>query len=391
MPKIIRRRMFEIMQYYEHFNNEQLDNVFYWLEKVNCKYLAVKHDKDEKESHFHIYVQLEDARAFDDIARQCKIKKQYIQKIEKGFDNALAYAFHLSESAKNDGKYLYDESAVIRSKGVDVSAIFAKNEEIEEKKNHKSNIKALMLKYGECEISKRDLLDKINASDYNDNALLMKKMREYRQLKVRERNMQVIYICGESGSGKTTFAKYMARLQNYDYFVSGSGKDVLDGYDKEECIILDDFRADAFTKAELFKLTDNNTNSSVKSRYQNKDISYCKLMVITSIKTPHTLYNWETYEDKDETFKQFARRINNCFIYIANNGDLWECRYEDTDKPTNPTLKKKAPFTMQEVFAVLGIERRIGGDVMSRIYEAVLKDVQEHNESTNDGADDLPF
>lgn len=154
---------------------------------------------------------------------------------------------------------------------------------------------------------------------------------------------------------------------------------------------MDDLRADAFTKAELFKLTDNNTNSSVKSRYQNKDISYCKLMIITSIKTPHSLYNWTDITDKDETFKQFSRRLNNTFLYITNNGDIWECKYEDNEKPLKGVLKNKAPFTMQEVFAVLGIEKRVGEDLFKEIYKLVRDDVQAHKDSNNDGADDLPF
>lgn len=391
MPKIKTYRQFEFMQEFKYFDTNALDSVFSWLDNLDCKYLAVKHDKDDKAEHFHLFVKMTNARSFDDIARQIKTKKQYLNKIEKSWDSALAYAFHLSETAKNDGKFKYDTTAVIRSKDVDVSAIFEKNKDYEEKKRNNEELKKLILQYGECELSKRDLLASMTADDYNRNALLIKRMREYRQLKVRDRDMQVIYICGESGSGKTTLAKYFAKIQGLDYFVSGSGKDVLDGYDKEECIILDDLRADAFTKAELFKLTDNNTNSSVKSRYQNKDISYCKLMIITSIKTPHTLYNWSDIEDKDETFKQFSRRLNNTFLYITNNGDIWECKYEDSEKPTKGTLKNKAPFSMQEVFAVLGIEKRIGENLFKEIYKLVRDDVQAHKDSNNDGADDLPF
>lgn len=391
MPKIKTYRQFELMQYFEHFDTAALESVFCWLDKLDCKYLCVKHDKDTKAEHFHLYVKMVNARTFDDIARQCNVKKQYLQKIEKNWDSALAYAFHLTDSAKDDGKYRYDENAVIRSKDVDVSAIFEKHKDYEEKKMKNEELKKLILQYGECEISKRDLLSSMSADDYNRNALLIKRMREYRQLKVRDRDMQVIFISGESGSGKTTLAKYFAKIQGLDYFVSGSGKDVLDGYDKEECIILDDLRADAFTKAELFKLTDNNTNSSVKSRYQNKDISYCKLMIITSIKTPHSLYNWTDITDKDETFKQFSRRLNNTFLYITNNGDIWECKYEDNEKPLKGVLKNKAPFTMQEVFAVLGIEKRVGEDLFKEIYKLVRDDVQAHKDSNNDGADDLPF
>lgn len=390
MPKIRKHRQIEIMQYYEHFNNEQLENVFRWLDNLDCSYLCVQHDRDESRApHFHLFIKLENARTFEDIASQCNIKKQYVQKIEKGWKNALAYAFHLTDSAKNDGKYRYDESAVIRKKNVDVQAIFDINTQYEEDKLKEEDLKKYIFKYGECEISKKELLDKLDAKTFNKHALLIKRMREYRLMKVRDRDMQVLYICGASGSGKTTVAKYFARVFGYDYFVSGSGKDVLDGYDKEECIILDDLRADVFTKAELFKLTDNNTNSSVKSRYNNKDISYCKLMIITSIKTPHTLYNWED-GDKDETFKQFARRLNNVFIYIHENGDVWECRYTDPQNANCHIDRKQAPFDMQQVFSVLGIERRVGYDVMKTIYEKVVEDITKDTSEKAKG-EDLPF
>ena len=59
-----------------------------------------------------------------------------------------------------------------------------------------------------------------------------------------ERHMDVIYIYGTSGTGKTTFAKHIAQQRNLTTFISGSGNDFLDGYTQEECIILDDFRGE---------------------------------------------------------------------------------------------------------------------------------------------------
>jgi energy-coupling factor transporter ATP-binding protein EcfA2 len=234
-------------------------------------------------------------------------------------------------------------------------------------------------------MSKSQLLQQLSAKEYLSCAKDFKKMQEYRIMKVRDRNMQVIYITGPSGSGKSTLAKYMARISNYDAFISGSGKDVLDGYDKEECIILDDLRGDAFTKAELFKLTDNHTNSSVKSRFKNKDISYCKLMIITSIKNPKDLYDWNDVVDKDETFKQFARRLKNMFVYVADNGDVIECTYDlDYDK----TTKKLAPFNMPQVYALLGIEKSIGPSLMDEIFKKVKENADEKQKEWDK---DLPF
>lgn len=388
MTKDGRIRLFELMNYEEHWNPSK---AIEWLNKVNCRYIAVKHDKDEengkpKKTHFHIVVRLKDARTLDDISFNCDIAPQYIDFVDR-FEDRCAYVFHLTSNARKDGKHEYDGGAVISSKHITYEDIKKKSIEYDKKANHEEEIKQVLYDYGACKISKRDVLSKMSAEDYHRFSALFSHMVEYRIMKVRDREMKVIYITGCAGSGKTTLAKYMARVLNYDYFVSGSGKDILDGYDKEECIILDDLRADVFTKAELFKLTDNNTDSSVKSRFHNKNISFCKLMVITSIKAPHDLYNWttDTLEDKDETFNQFARRLNNQYVYINEQGGIYEVSY---DYDGSILGKKRLDFNMSQVFQVLGISKFLGADLFGDICKKIRENV---NEELDRQDKDLPF
>ena len=398
MEKEKRIRMFELMNYDEFWNpSKALD----WLNKVACDYLAVVHDKDvhndgsKKNKHYHVVVRLKDARTLSEIAEKCGIEKQYIE-IKNKFKDACAYCFHLTSNARKENKYQYDGTAVIGSKHVSYEEVFQRSVDYDVKAEREKKIKELLYKYGDCLITRGDVMKEISAEDYDKFGLTFRKMREYRIMKVRNREMNVIYITGPSGSGKTTLAKYFARLFNYDVFVSGSGKDVLDGYDKEECIILDDLRADVFTKAELFKLTDNNTNSSVKSRFHNKDISYCKLMIITSIKAPHDLYNWN--EDIQESFKQFARRLNNKYVFIDSFGDVFERQYDIDGRGDLIYKSVKQPFNMGAVFQILHIERKLGPDTMDILFKRV-KEVAEEEEkkssqvvkvNLNDN-DDLPF
>lgn len=381
MTKDGRIRLFEIVQYDEYWKPQK---ALKWLDKISCTYMAVVHDKDEadgkpKAKHYHIVVRLKDARTLDDISKNCEIQTQYIE-LKKNFKDACAYLFHLTSKAREDHKYEYDASAVLSCKHITYEEIKTQSVEYDSRKVHDEEVKKLLYKYGNCEITKTELLSKLSAEDYDKFGFTFRKMREYRILKVREREMNVIYITGPSGTGKTTLAKFFAKVQNYDFFVSGSGKDVLDGYDKEECIILDDLRGDAFTKAELFKLTDNNTNSSVKSRFYNKDISYCKLMVITSIKAPHELYDWG--EDVQESFKQFTRRLGGYYLYVDEDGLVVKCEYFD-----GKITRKVLDFTMNQVFLTLGIERRVGTDLFSKIVEKVHEEVDK----TKAKYDDLPF
>ena len=340
-------RMYEIMNEIDKIN---IDKIIEWLDNQTCLYLAVRHDKDKTRPHYHIFVK-GNPRHLSDIAKQCDIESQYINKISS-WKNALAYAFHLTENAKE--KFQYDKECIIKSRGIDIQNIFDTADLYEYDKLHDKQVSQMIIEYGECKISKKELFEELTAKDFHKQNKLYNDMVKYRQMKVSDRQMKVIYITGQSGSGKTTLAKYFAKVMGYDYFVSGSGKDILDGYDKEECIILDDFRADSFTKAELFKLTDNNTNSSVKSRYNNKDISSCKLMIITSIKTPLELYNW--YDSDNEPLTQFIRRLGYEFIYIANDNQILMKRFTQDG---NGKIEKSElfPFSMIEVYKVLNIEK----------------------------------
>lgn len=197
------------------------------------------------------------------------------------------------------------------------------------------DVEQLILDYGELKISKKQLMKHLSALDYQKLRSKIKAMQEYRSFKIGDRDMEVLYITGQSGSGKTVFAKYLADKLHFDYFVSGSGDDFLDGYDKEECIILDDFRASSMRFAEMLKMTDNNTNSTVRSRYYNKDISNCHLMVMTSVYEPCDLYSMFKSDDGDTPMKepimQFYRRLGNHFFKIASNGDIEEFATDKND------------------------------------------------------------
>lgn len=208
--------------------------------------------------------------------------------------------------------------------------------------------------YAELKISKKRLFGYLTFKDYSNSKIRtqIKAAQEYRSLKVAQRNLEVVYVSGSSGSGKTTFARYLAQKLNFDEFVSGSGDDILDGYDKEECLILDDFRAGSMRFMEVLKMLDNNTNSSVKSRYNNKDLSNCKLIVVTSIKTPCDLYSKLQEDGSDEPSEQFYRRLKHHYFTIDKEGNIIEYSLNsDTfNKPTGRSLG-----LMKDVFASLGI------------------------------------
>lgn len=156
---------------------------------------------------------------------------------------------------------------------------------------------------------------------------------EYRRRMVSSsnRNMSVIYIYGGTGRDKTTFAKERALCAGFEEtFISSAGNDLFDNYKGQPCVILDDLRGFNFSFDEILKLTDNHTNSTVKSRYNNKDLVECKLMIITSSETIEQFAR-NTISYNNEDIDQLKRR---CGTYIHYDDDFYYVSAWDNNKKT---------------------------------------------------------
>ena len=112
------------------------------------------------------------------------------------------------------------------------------------------------------------------------------------------RDIQVMFISGKAGTGKTYYAKKLLESMKYDYCISSSSNDIFQDYKGQRAIILDDLRDTDIQFSELLKMIDNNTQSSVYSRFQNK-VFVGKMIVITS-SVPFQfwyfvfIYGWQT-------------------------------------------------------------------------------------------------
>jgi hypothetical protein len=99
----------------------------------------------------------------------------------------------------------------------------------------------------------------------------------------------------------------VATQLGYNTYVSSGGKNPLDNYEGQECIILDDIRPSSFEFSDLLKLTDNNTNSLVGCRFYNKSILECKMIIITSTLTIERFVANIKNNDQEEYTQLFRR------------------------------------------------------------------------------------
>ena len=151
--------------------------------------------------------------------------------------------------------------------------------------------------------------------------------------KAKRRDIQTIFIEGAAGSGKSAFAISLAESQGLTYYVSGSSNDVMEGYDNEDVLIIDDGRSSNFKFSDFLKIIDPHVSSAIKSRYNNK-IFVGKMIIITSYVPLHEWYTKCTEkEEMDSNYnsssarKQLDRRINT--VIKVDQGQIKVFRHDE--------------------------------------------------------------
>lgn len=311
--------MCEICQQTSHI--ESIDEMVKTIKANQAveRFAYIIHNKDVdadgklKAEHIHIMIKFAYSYNVMTLAKQLNLEAQYIQKIQsRNYEDALLYLTH----ANAKEKYQYSADAV--KANFDYVAIceryLKRKEQVTSKISEKEQLKLLCDEIVQGKIRRYNYFEFISTDLYVryrtkfENAF---KMRDDMLKAQEERQMEVIYMVGDSGSGKTTFAKRVAKNKGYSYYISSASNDVLDSYSGQDCLILDDLRPSCLGLSDLLKLLDNHTSSTAKSRYYNK-ILECRLIVITTVINIEDFFK-NVFQEQDEPLTQLKRR---CSTYL---------------------------------------------------------------------------
>lgn len=271
------------------------------------RYYYIKHSADDEVSmtHWHLLFRFVTPVRFD-------VLKDFFPfgKIEnaKNVKKCIQYLIHFNDLEKTQ----YQWSDIVT------------NVDIEE--SYKKSLvrdKLLMVKKKEDIIANIDSgkITKLNMFDYIDIEFYTKyktdidRAFEYvylRQTNQSDRSIIVLFYEGSSGCGKTWNAKEFCKERNLSYYISSASDDFMQNYKGEDVLILDDMRDDMpFTQ--MLRLLDNNTGSSIKSRYFDKTFigSY---VILTSFKP---LQFWYSHLNTD-VLVQLYRRIPHLLKFVDN-------------------------------------------------------------------------
>lgn len=327
-------RRCEVVVYAEHFTALQIQSIL--LDKSTIKdYAYILHNKDTKEDgsikkeHFHIMLRFKSPCDSNFIAKWFDyVNDSNVSKIKGRWNDALKYLTHLN----SPDKFQYDFA--------DVFANFDYSKQIE-KTDYADRKTEIIQGIINGDIREYNYYEYIDGEEYVKYKNVMDSAFKYRidKIKGSDRDMQVIYITGASGTGKSTYAKVIAKQKGYSVAESSGSNDPLDGYAGQDCLILDELRPECMGLSDLLKMTDNNTQSTVKSRYRNKVLE-CKLIIITSI-LPIEEFFRRCFASDNEPIAQLERR---CKTYIRMDKKQMYIRlFDDIDMKYSEEIISKNP------------------------------------------------
>lgn len=207
--KILSGKECEVMNYLPYFKEPPIDVIKRY--KTIKRYALICHDKDYNEKgilespHYHIYLDFGRATVpFDMVAKWFGIEPQYVNKVKKT-GSLLEYLTHANDSAQFKHQY--------SPKEVTANFDFVQEAEIEKtfgdfnKYSYARQIKFV-----------HDLPPEKSLKYYNELKKRWELEQAYRSL-LPDRDIQVVFIYGKGGTGKTYHAKKMLDDMDYDYFV----------------------------------------------------------------------------------------------------------------------------------------------------------------------------
>lgn len=337
MNKSIRAKNMMITQQVEYLpsdmrtTDECFTTIMNKLEPSKCA--VILHDKDvqddgkSKAPHIHIMLSFDNSRSIHNIAHLLGIEPQYIEQWKGYASSGYSYIIHATTNAEHQYQYSTDE--VIANFDFD-ELMEQVREGIKRKTKMTSSkdeivIRAYLDELKKGTVSLKEVENILSGSQYAKAKTRLENVWRKRQENIAEewrnemletgRSIDVIYIYGQSGTGKTRLAKEYAEKYDNDYFLTGSSRDPFQLYEVGlSTIILDELRPSTFPYNDLLKLLDPfNTRSNAPSRYFDKVLT-ANLLIITTVYSPKEFYQRVIKSDKHfderiDSYYQLARRL----------------------------------------------------------------------------------
>lgn len=295
-------------------------------------FAMINHNKDLDENnqnvaeHLHVFIKLNQQKTIDYVADLVDDKAQYIEFFDKSNknrneQNGYLYLLHKTKSAEHKHQYSVDDLIVkdgsnIKEKINRWIEDYENNLKKYQSKRRKTVVQSILNDYADRIIDEKELKDSLTNLELAKNKKLINDIKQvliefdFQTYLEQERykNKQVIWIFGESSTGKSMMSQLLAKdyiSDINDIYVTSSNRDPFEDYQNQKVLIIEEFRNETnISTNELLQLLDK-TNGQVRagSRYSNKKLM-ADLIIINTIYEPKYFMNF------DEPIYQLLRRID---------------------------------------------------------------------------------
>ena len=342
------------------------------------KYAMVVHDQERDADgnlinpDIHVMLSFDSARYISHIAKILGDKPQYIQAWRGAAENGYAYLVHATQQAREQGKHQYDPATVVANFDYQSYLVKIQTKAAQPLKSKDLSAKTLLDALYAGVLSRDEVESRLTGSqlgyykrqiDTVWNKVLQNKAAEWRKEMIdKEKQVTVIWLYGTSGTGKTRFAKAIAKKTEQPYYVSGSSRDIFQSYAGEHTIILDELRPCVMAYQDLLRILDPyglSSNVMAPARYSDKPL-VADLIIVTSPFSPYAFWAKQFSGPEGQAlaqtdgFDQLNRRISltmemqkatiNLMVYddANRNYTIWRSRSNPYSQQATPTTQNSA-------------------------------------------------
>lgn len=294
-----------------------------WSNEKEFEYFLIEHGENQENIHYHIVLKFNSVTRFDTIKN--KFPYGNIEN-SKSLKNSIQYLIHQNSPEKHQ----YSPSDIITN-SKDLNKYLLKSKVSEE-----LDINHYVSEIVTGAIREYEYTEKIPADIYTKYSTRIDKAFKFyydKMLLEDNRNIEVEFYFGAGGTGKTLYAKTICMIHNESYCLSSSSNDVMQDYKGQDVLILDDLRDENFKFDDLLKLLDNNTKSSVISRYRNKLFIGNRIIITSNIE----LKDWYKWQKKED-IHQLHRRISTMLKFTDKTVTTY--MYSNKDKKYKKVLER---------------------------------------------------
>lgn len=291
------------------------------------EYAFIHHDRDKNNGqlakpHYHLTLYFGENRpmissiadVLNTTENQIEIMTKRGTKAETARINAFMYLIHATRNARKDGKYQYSSKNVIANFDY---VKFVKDHMLNDDPTDilddlgngriiRTQARARMMTLGAQVLAKYSR----KIDEIAEAALAIQNEAWRKEHEENHTELIVYWFYGQTGTGKTRFAKYLAKeIFKIPYFVTGARRDAMQDYEGQHLIVWDELRDD-IEYSELLRLLDPyNYDKAISSRYYNKNLMP-DIVIITSPYSPDELYRVMRITDrKIDKVDQLVRRV----------------------------------------------------------------------------------